>query len=43
MVASVCVDECLRFRLLLRVFVFMFVGDCALLHVFVCDSLCDVV
>ena len=41
MVVSFCVVVCLRVRVLLRVFVFSFVGYCVLLHAFVCDSLCD--
>ena len=43
MVASVCVVVCLRVRVLLRVSVLVFVKYCVLLHVFVGDSLCDVV
>ena len=43
MVASFCVVVCLRDRVLLRVFVFLFVNYRVLLHAFVCDSLCDVV
>ena len=43
MAASFCVAVCLRVRLLLGVFVFVFVNYCVLLPAFVCDSLCDVV
>ena len=38
-----CVVVCLRVRLLLSMFALLFVSYCVLLHVFVCDSLCDVV
>ena len=41
MVVSLCVVVCLRVRALLRVFVLLFVNYCVLLHVFVCDPLCD--
>ena len=43
MVASFRVVVCLRVRLLLRKCVLLLVNYSVLLHVVVCDSLCDVV